>query len=112
MSNSPHIKKSIRRGYSGIKTPIKHNLTTKSRPVKSSYLEIFIMDKHRSRLKQERANLSDKIYEIDKELASLDKAIALMGRDVGEDIGFLSPPATAASLVKEVETIKRMTFKY
>lgn len=112
MSSSPHIKKSIKRGYSGIKTPIKHSLTTKSRPVKSGYLEIFIMDKHRSRLKQERANLSTRIYEIDKELAALDKAIAVMGRDVGGDIGFMSPPAAAASFAKEVETIKRMTFKY
>ena len=117
MSSLLHNKKDIKRGNLKRKTAIKHSLTTKSRPVKSSYLEIFIMDKHRSRLKQEKANLSCRINLIHKELASLDKAIAAMGRDVKEDIGSMSPLTTIKSIkeidpIKEIDTINRMQLKY
>ncbi|MCF8074745.1 MAG: hypothetical protein K9K87_01040 [Desulfotignum sp.] len=117
MSSLPKGKKIVRSGSLKRKTAIKHSLTTKSRPVKSSYLEIFIMDKHRSRLKQEKANLSYRINQIHKELASLDKAIAAMSRDVKEDVGSMSPLSTIKSSkeidpVKEIDTIKRMSLKY
>ncbi|MBC8441228.1 MAG: hypothetical protein H8D87_16265 [Deltaproteobacteria bacterium] len=117
MSSSPYGKAIIKRGCSKMKTAIKHSLTTKSRPVKSSYLEIFIMDKHRSRLKQEKANLSNRINQIHKELASLDKAIAVMGKDVKGDIGSMSPLTTIKSIteidpITEIDTIKRMQLKY
>ena len=117
MSGLVHKKKSIKRGYSAMKTPIKHSLTTKSRPVKSSYLEIFIMDKHRSRLKQEKANLSRRINQIQKELASLDKAIAVMGKKVKGGIASMSPLTSIKSIKeidtsKEIDTINRMQLKY
>jgi len=117
MSNLLQGKKVIKSGSLKRKTAIKHSLTTKSRPVKSSYLEIFIMDKHRSRLKQEKANLSCRINQIHKEIASLDKAIAAMGRDVKEDLGSMSPLTTIKSIkeidpIREVDTINRMQLKY
>ncbi|MBU1340508.1 MAG: hypothetical protein KKE44_10400 [Proteobacteria bacterium] len=117
MDSSPHVKKSMKRGCSKRNTAIKHSLTTKSRPVKSSYLEIFIMDKHRSRLKQEKANLTRRINQIHKELASLDKAIAAMGRDVKENIGSMSPLTTIKSIkeidtINEIDTMHKMQLKY
>ncbi len=114
MSSSPHLKKTIKRGCLQRNSAIKHGLTTKSRPVKSSYLEIFILDKHRSRLRKEKANLTRRINQIHKELAALDKAIATMGKDVKGDIGLISP-STAITSIKEIDTmdtIKRMSLKY
>ena len=117
MSSLCHGKDAVRRGYSKMRTATKHNIITKSRPAKSSYLEIFIMDKHRSRLKQEKANLSRRINQIQKELASLDKAIAVMGKKVKGGIASMSPLTSIKSIKeidtsKEIDTINRMQLKY
>ena len=69
------------------------------------------MDKHRSRLKQEKGNLTRRINQIQKELAALDKVIAIMGKDVKGAISSMSP-STIITSIKETETIKRMPLKY
>ncbi|MBU1344138.1 MAG: hypothetical protein KKE44_20820 [Proteobacteria bacterium] len=117
MANPPPVNRSIKRGCLKRNSAIKRSLTAKSRPVKSSYLGIFIMDKHRSRLRQEKANLTRRINLIDKELASLDKAIAEMGKDVKGDIGSMSPLTSIKSVkeidtINEPDTINRMQLEY
>ena len=111
MSSLSHGKDAVRRGYSKMRTAIKHSTITKSRPVKSSYLEMFIMDNHRSRLKQEKANLNRRINQIQKELASLDKAVVVMGKNVKSDIASMSNKSIRFSK-DDISTINTMSLTY
>ena len=111
MSSLSHGKDAVRRGYSKMRTAIKHKIITKSRPVKSSYLEMFIMDNHRSRLKQEKANLNRRINQIQKELTSLDKAVVVMGKNVKSDIASMSNKSIRFSK-DDISTINTMSLTY
>ncbi len=82
MAKHRHAKDIYRRGYGNMPTPIRRNLAAKFRPVQSSYLEMFILDKHRARLRQEKANLSRRILEIESELAGLNDKITEMRNGV------------------------------
>jgi len=90
MAKHRHGKDIYRRGYGNMRTPIKHNIAAKFRPVQSSYLEMFILDKHRSRLRQERANLLRRIHEIEAELSCLDAKIHEMRDGVEEEMDQMS----------------------
>ena len=111
MSSLSQDKDAVRRGYPKMRTAIKHNIITNSRPVKSSYLEMFIMDNHRSRLKQEKANLNRRINQIQSELASLDKAISMLGKKVKGGIASMSNKSIRFSN-DDISTIKTMSLTY
>ena len=99
-----------RQGCSNLKTAIKHNLGTKSEPMRSGYLEMFIIDKHRSKLLQERANLTKRTNQINAEIVRIDKDLSkkisaadhyirgISNKDVKED--------------KVINSMKRMTLNY
>ncbi|MBU0465625.1 MAG: hypothetical protein KKE12_18855, partial [Proteobacteria bacterium] len=105
MSSLSHDKDAVRRGLSEIRTATKNNISAKSWPVKSSYLEMFIMNNHRSRLKREKANLNLRFNQIQSELASLDKAISMMGKKVRGGIASMSP-LTSIKSIKGIDPIK------
>lgn len=90
MTKNLSCKDIYRRGYEKVKSPIKHSLTAKSRPARASFLEVFILDKHRGRLRQEKANLTRRITEIDREIGLLDREIDAMRRKVEVDMGQLA----------------------
>jgi len=99
-----------RQGCSNLKTAIKHNLGTKSRPMRSGYLEMFIVDKHRSRLLQEKANLSKRVKQIDAEIAHIDKELAERKSVVEHDIHSIDHRGIAED--KVIENIKSMPLDY
>ena len=86
MAKHRHGKDIYRRSYGNMRTPIKHNLAAKFRPVQSGYLEMFSLDKHRTRLRQERANLLRRVHEIEAELVGLDAKIREMRSGVEEEM--------------------------
>ena len=78
--------------------------------MRSGYLEMFIIDKHRSKLLQERVNLTKRINQINAEIARIDKDLSkkisaaehyihsISNKDVKED--------------KVINSMKRMTLDY
>lgn len=65
-----------RRSISDIRTSIKAKLNTKPRETtRSVFLDKFILEKTRWRLKQERMNLSCRVGEIDAHLALIEKTM-------------------------------------
>ncbi|WP_139163872.1 hypothetical protein [Desulfoluna spongiiphila] len=105
MAKHRHGKDIYRRGYGNMRTPIKHNIAAKFRPVQSSYLEMFILDKHRSRLRQERANLLRRIHEIEAELSCLDAKILEMRDGVEEEMDQMSDEPAAPGGETGIRTI-------
>lgn len=103
-------KEAYRRSYGSMKTPIKHGMTTRSRTPNSSFLEIFIMDKHRTRLNQERANLARRIGEIDHEIAALNKQINNLKKEVGMNLNTMSGESVARGC--DLKTVKSMPLTY
>ena len=73
MKKNKSCKAIYRKSYSNLKTPLKSNITTKSQPTQSSYMEIFILDKHKTQKKQEKNNLERRIKELNSLIEKINK---------------------------------------
>jgi predicted RNase H-like nuclease (RuvC/YqgF family) len=110
MSSNFSKKDTYRIGYAQLKTPIKCGITTKSRPVRSDHLEIYVLEKHRLRLKQERANISRRIDQIDAELSNINERIYSMKTEVEQDICNMSHENITNS--DNIKTLRKMPLNY
>lgn len=74
-----------------VKSPIRQGIKAIVRPVHSScYLEMFILDKRRFRLKQERDNILFRRAQIEMELTDLDRRINSIKKRVESDLSQVS----------------------
>jgi len=110
MAKNQPLKDIHRKGYSNLKTAIKHNLATKSRPMRSGYLEMFIIDKHRSRLLQERKNLTRRVNQINAELVNIEKGLSEKRVVVEQDISIF--PNKDMEKDKAIDALKIMSLDY
>ena len=79
------------RGHRFVKSSIRQGIKAIVRPVHSSdYLEMFILDKRRFRLKQERDNILFRRAQIEMELTDLDQRINSIKKRVESDLSQVS----------------------
>lgn len=104
MVNSGNGIDIYRRGYGNMRTPLKHNLGSKFRPMRSTYLEMFILDKHRSRLGQEKANLSRRIAQIEAELVGLNHKIEVMKGEMESEMNQMGDEASETGMEPGIRT--------
>ena len=98
-----------RRGVSNLKRGVRSRLTKKGRATRADYLEIFIREKHRARLNQEKSNLSRRINQIDGELACLEKEVKNLKLDLEED----KPRAKVTDKIERIpKTLKTISIDY
>jgi CII-binding regulator of phage lambda lysogenization HflD len=98
-----------KRGYSQIKSPIKSNMTTKYRPKRRDYLEIFILEKHKSRMIQERSNLGCRVNQIDQDIEKINKSIEQLRQEIDHEVGHALPMERG---VQAPKNLKKMTVTY
>lgn len=97
--------KTKRRGVSHLKTGVGFNLRKKGHSTQADYLEIFIREKHRARLNQERSNLNRRINQIDGELACLEKEVKNLKLELEEDKSMAKVTDKTERIPKTLKTI-------
>ena len=101
--------KTKRRGVSSLKTGVKSRSTKKGRTTQADYLEIFIREKHRARLHQEKTNLNRRINQINVELECLEKEVKNLKLELEED----KPMSKAADKIDRIpKTLKTISIDY
>jgi len=93
-----------------MKTPIKHSRTARSRPSRASFLEVFILDKHRGRLKQEWSNLNRRLNEIEGELEALERELKTKRQMLAVDMDQMGDGG--ASSFQEARNVRTMSITY
>ena len=67
------------RTLSDIKTAVRAKLRGKPRVRGSEFLEMFILEKNKSRLEQEKANVGKRSNQIEKDISFLDEELQTLG---------------------------------
>lgn len=101
--------KTKRRGVSNLKRGVSSSLTQRSHGARADYLEVFIREKHKARLNQEKTNLSRRITQINEELECLEKEVKNLKLELEED----KPRAKAADKIDRIpKTLKTISIDY
>jgi predicted nucleic acid-binding Zn-ribbon protein len=101
--------KTKRRGVSNLKRGVRSSLTQRGHSARADYLEIFIREKHKARLHQERSNLNGRISQINDELACLEKEVKNLKLELEED----KPGAKATDKIERIpKTLKTISIDY
>ena len=99
------------RGVTDVKTAIRSKVHSKPRLKGSEYLEMFILDKNKARMKQEKENLDKRKREINKDIRLIESEIARL-----EDIilQLKGGPANTEKPEKPIpqKPVKTMTIDY
>ncbi len=75
----------ILRTLSDIKTAVRAKVRSKPRVRGSEFLEMFILEKNKSRLEQEMANVCKRNRQIEKDISSIDKELHTLEDALAED---------------------------
>ena len=77
--------KNLRRaGHGKMARPVRRGLSAKVRPVQSRHLEMFILAKHKERLRQEMSNLQSRVDQIEEELSRLRSRMLQLRKETSE----------------------------
>ena len=98
-----------RRGVSNLKRGANSILAQRGHNTRSDYLEVFIREKHKARLHQEKTNLNRRINQINEELACLEKEVKNLKLELEED----KPRAEASDNIERIpKTLKTISINY
>lgn len=100
-----------RRTVSDIKTALRAKVRSKPKVRGSEFLEMFILEKNRARLEQEKENIEKKRGQIDKDIEFIDDELEQLQGKVSET-GNCNFKRVKQKRSKAPESMKTMTVEY
>ena len=100
-----------RQTVSDIKTALRAKIRSKPKVRGSEFLEMFILEKNRARLEQEKENVEKKRGQIDKDLEFIDDELGELQETVSET-GKRNLKKVKPKRSKTPESMKTMTVEY
>ena len=100
-----------RRTVSDIKTAVRSKIHSKPRVVGSEFLEMFILEKNRSRLEQEKAYVEKRQALIDKDIALIESELEILKDRVSQNGKSMIEKPTRKKQ-ESAKKIKTMTIDY